>query len=294
MPRGKKSKDAAAAGLEPAVAALEEAGPKGSPSRRKPRAGAPSTAASVPEPEAVDKAALSDLTGRAGPVASATPPAEEPVGLEATAAGKPEAESRPSEAGDEGSEAAGAEGGVGGAPDAGHPEKKWYVVHTYSGYEGKVKANLEKRVESMLMQDKIFRVVVPTEDEIEYKDGRRLISKKKVFPGYVLVEMVMNDDSWYVVRNTPGVTGFVGSGSKPVPLDPGEVKSILRHMGYDEPRPKVMYEDGESVKVVSGPFMGFIGKVREVNLDKGKLRVFVSMFGRETPVELDFGQVEKL
>ncbi len=181
-----------------------------------------------------------------------------------------------------------------GAPGVVDSDKKWYVVHTYSGYEGKVKANLEKRVESMLMQDKIFRVVVPTEDEIEYKDGRKLISKKKVFPGYVLVEMIMNDDSWYVVRNTPGVTGFVGSGAKPVPLDAGEVKSILRHMGVDEPRPKVMYEDGESVKVVSGPFMGFIGKVREVNLDKGKLRVFVSMFGRETPVELDFGQVEKL
>jgi len=175
-----------------------------------------------------------------------------------------------------------------------HPDRKWYVVHTYSGYEGKVKANLEKRVESMLMQDKIFRVVVPTEDEIEYKDGRKLISKKKIFPGYVLVEMIMNDDSWYVVRNTPGVTGFVGSGTRPVALDQTEVKAILRHMGVDEPRPKVMYEDGESVKVVSGPFMGFIGKVREVNLDKGKLRVFVSMFGRETPVELDFAQVEKL
>jgi transcriptional antiterminator NusG len=175
-----------------------------------------------------------------------------------------------------------------------HPDRKWYVVHTYSGYEGKVKANLEKRVESMLMQDKIFRVVVPTEDEIEYKDGRKLISKKKVFPGYVLVEMIMNDDSWYVVRNTPGVTGFVGSGTRPVALDQSEVKAILRHMGVDEPKPKVMYEDGETVKVVSGPFMGFIGKVREVNLDKGKLRVFVSMFGRETPVELDFAQVEKL
>lgn len=177
---------------------------------------------------------------------------------------------------------------------AAYPNKKWYVVHTYSGYEAKVKANLERRVESMLMQDKIFRVIVPTEDEIEYKDGRKLISKKKVFPGYVMVEMIMNDDSWYVVRNTPGVTGFVGSGNKPVALDPSEVRSILRHMGVDDPRPKILYEVGESVKVVNGPFMGFIGKVREVNLDKGKLRVFVSMFGRETPVELDFGQVEKL
>jgi transcriptional antiterminator NusG len=174
------------------------------------------------------------------------------------------------------------------------PDKKWYVVHTYSGYEAKVKKNLEKRIESMLMQDKIFRIIVPTEDQIEYKDGRKLISKKKIFPGYVLVEMVMNDDSWYVVRNTPGVTGFVGSGTRPVPLEPSEVRSILRHMGVDEPRPKVMYEPGESVKVISGPFMGFIGKVKEINLDKGKLRVSVSMFGRETPVELDFSQVEKL
>jgi len=174
------------------------------------------------------------------------------------------------------------------------PDRKWYVVHTYSGYEAKVKANLEKRVESMLMQGKIFRIIVPTEDEIEYKDGRKFITKKKIFPGYVLVEMVMNDDSWYVVRNTPGVTGFVGSGAKPVALDAGEVRRILRHMGMDDPKPKVMYEEDESVKVVSGPFMGFIGKVREVNLDKGKLRVFVSMFGRETPVELDFSQVEKL
>ncbi len=184
------------------------------------------------------------------------------------------------------------DGAAQGAPA--HPDKKWYVVHTYSGYEGKVKANLEKRVESMLMQDKIFRIIVPTEDEIEYKDGRKLITKKKIFPGYVMVEMIMNDDSWYVVRNTPGVTGFVGSGMKPVPLDPAEVRTILRHMGVDDPKPKVVYEDGESVKVISGPFMGFIGKVREVNLDKGKLRVFVSMFGRETPVELDFAQVEKL
>lgn len=184
------------------------------------------------------------------------------------------------------------EGGGEAHPD--HPEKKWYVVHTYSGYEGKVKKNLEKRIESMLMQDKIFRIIVPTEDQIEYKDGRKLISKKKIFPGYVLVEMVMNDDSWYVVRNTPGVTGFVGSGTRPVPLEPSEVRSILRHMGVDEPRPKVMYERGESVKVISGPFMGFIGKVKEINLDKGKLRVSVSMFGRETPVELDFSQVEKL
>jgi len=179
-----------------------------------------------------------------------------------------------------------------GSEDA--PRKLWYVVHTYSGYENKVKANLEKRIETMEKEDKIFRVVVPLEEEMEIKDGKRKITKRKVFPGYVLVEMIMGDDSWYVVRNTPGVTGFVGSGSKPIPLQPAEVRSILRQMGVDEPRPKVAFSLGESVRVVAGPFEGFVGVIREIYADKGKLRVFVSMFGRETPIELDFSQVEKL
>lgn len=173
-------------------------------------------------------------------------------------------------------------------------EKHWYVVHTYSGYENKVKANLEKRIETMEKQDEIFRVLVPMEDEVEIKDGKRKISKKKVFPGYVLVEMLMNDESWYVVRNTPGVTGFVGSGSKPIPLQEGEVKVILRQMGLDEARAKVDYEVGQSLKVVHGPFTGFVGVVDGILADKGKLKVLVSMFGRETPVELDFNQVEEL
>jgi len=254
--------------------------------------------------EDIMKAAQAEAERPAGGPLSALPDiADEPAGADEDTAPAGEAVVAGVPAGGEGTasgeEAADGDGAAEDQADEAaatppHPDKKWYVVHTYSGYEGKVKANLEKRVESMLMQDKIFRVVVPTEDEIEYKDGRKLITKKKIFPGYVLVEMIMNDDSWYVVRNTPGVTGFVGSGVKPVALDAGEVKSILRHMGVDDPKPKVMYEDGESVKVVNGPFMGFIGKVREVNLDKGKLRVFVSMFGRETPVELDFGQIEKL
>ena len=171
---------------------------------------------------------------------------------------------------------------------------QWYVVHTYSGYENKVKANLEKRVESMMMEDKVFRVLVPMEDEVEIKDGKRKITKKKVFPGYVLVEMIMDDDSWYVVRNTPGVTGFVGTGAKPVPLMESEAKRILRQMGIEEVRPKIDYELGESVKVIAGPFEGFIGVIDEIHPDKEKLRVLVSMFGRETPVELDFIQVEKV
>lgn len=181
-----------------------------------------------------------------------------------------------------------------GIPSGVTEDKKWFVIHTYSGYENKVKANLEKRVESMCMEDKIFRVLVPMEEEIEIKDGKKRITKKKIFPGYVLVEMIMDDDSWYVVRNTPGVTGFVGSGNKPISLHPSEVRSILRQMGVDEPRQKVIYVAGQSVRVISGPFDGFIGVIDEVNLERGKLRVLVSLFGRETPVELDFGQVQEI
>lgn len=173
-------------------------------------------------------------------------------------------------------------------------EKHWYVVHTYSGYENKVKANLEKRIQTMEKQDEIFRVLVPMEDEIEIKDGKRKTTKKKVFPGYVLVEMLMNDESWYVVRNTPGVTGFVGQGSKPIPLQPNEVRLIMKQMGLDEARTKISFAIGQNVKVISGPFSGFIGIVNEINLDKSKVKVMVSMFGRETPVELDFIQVEEI
>jgi len=173
-------------------------------------------------------------------------------------------------------------------------EKNWYVVHTYSGYENKVKTNLEKRVDSMGMQDKIFRVLVPMEDEVEIKNGKRKIAKKKVFPGYVLVEMIVTDDSWYVVRNTPGVTGFVGSGSKPISLQESEIRNILRQMGIEEAKPKVLFSPRETVKVMGGPFEGFVGTVEEVNGERGKLRVRISMFGRETPIELDFAQVQKL
>jgi len=176
-------------------------------------------------------------------------------------------------------------------------EKNWYVVHTYSGYENKVKANLEKRVESMGMADKIFRVVVPEEEETEIKNGKKKVVRRKVFPGYVLVELVMTDDSWYVVRNTPGVTGFVGSagsGSKPTPLLPEEVVVLLKRMGVDEKRIDVDYEIGETVRVKEGPFTNFTGSVEEMDKDKAKLKVLVNMFGRETPVELDFTQIEKL
>jgi transcriptional antiterminator NusG len=173
-------------------------------------------------------------------------------------------------------------------------EKKWFVIHTYAGYENKVKANLEKRVESMNMQEKVFRVLVPMEDEVEIKDGKRKVTKRKIFPGYVLVEMILTDDSWYVVRNTPGVTGFVGSGNKPIPLLPTEVRVIMRQMGLDETRTKIDLDLGESVRVITGPFENFIGTVEEIYPEKSKLRVLVSMFGRETPVELEFTQIQKL
>lgn len=176
-------------------------------------------------------------------------------------------------------------------------EKNWYVVHTYSGYENKVKTNLEKRVESMGMTDKIFRVVVPEEEETEIKNGKKKVVKRKVFPGYVLVELVMTDDSWYVVRNTPGVTGFVGSagsGSKPTPLLPEEVTVLLKRMGVEEKRVDVDYEIGETVRVKEGPFANFTGNVEELDKDKAKLKVLVNMFGRDTPVELDFAQIEKI
>lgn len=176
-------------------------------------------------------------------------------------------------------------------------EKNWYVVHTYSGYENKVKANLEKRVETMGMQDKIFRVVIPEEQETDFKDGKKRTVMKKTFPGYVLVEIIMTDDSWYVVRNTPGVTGFIGSsggGAKPTPLLPEEVDFILKQMGMKERKAEVDFLVGEMIEVLEGPFAHFQGKVEEIDQDKGKVRVSVDMFGRETIMELDFEQVEKI
>lgn len=170
----------------------------------------------------------------------------------------------------------------------------WYVIHSYSGYENKVKANLEKRVESMNMEDKIFQVEVPMEEEMEIKDGKKRLVKKKTFPGYVLVQMIMTDDSWYVVRNTPGVTGFVGSGSRPIPLLEEEMKIILGQVKREVTVPKIRVEVGQSVEVRDGPFEGFTGVVEEVHPDRGKVRVVVSMFGRDTPLELDFGQIQEL
>ncbi len=172
-------------------------------------------------------------------------------------------------------------------------ERNWYVIHTYSGYENKVKTNLERRVESYRMQEQIFDILVPMEEELEIKDGKRKLQKRKVFPGYVLVDMIMTDNSWYVVRNTPGVTGFVGSGQKPIPLTVAEVEAIMRQMGLVE-RPRIRVAIGDAVKVKDGPFSGFVGVVEEIAPERGKVKVLVSMFGRETPVELDFHQVEEM
>ena len=173
--------------------------------------------------------------------------------------------------------------------------KKWYVIHTYSGYENKVKTNLEHRIESMGMQDKIFDVLIPKETVTELKaGGRKVTSEKKVFPGYILVQMELDDDSWYVVRNTPGVTGFVGMGNKPTPLRTEEVQGIIKRMEAEAPKVKVTFKPGQKVRIIDGPFNDFMGTVDEINMDKAKVRVMVSFFGRETPVELDFLQVEKM
>ena len=171
-------------------------------------------------------------------------------------------------------------------------EKRWYVIHTYSGYENKVSANLERKVHSLGMENEIFRIVIPMENEVEVKDGKKRSVQRKVFPGYVLVEMIVNDRSWYAVRNTPGVTGFVGSGTKPIPLTDEEVKQIMRSMGVEESRPKIDLQLQQMVRF-ENCVAGCVGSVSEINEERGKLKVLVSMFGRETPVEIDFTQVEE-
>ena len=170
----------------------------------------------------------------------------------------------------------------------------WYVVHSYSGYENKVRKNLEHRIESMGMQDQIFQVIVPTEEEVELRDGQRRTTERRVFPGYILVEMLLNDDTWHAVRNTPGVTDFVRSGDKPVPLRPDEVDKILRRMEAEAPQIKVRFREGQQIRIIEGPFEDFIGTVDVIDADRARVRVLVSMFGRETPVEVDFLQVERV
>jgi len=182
--------------------------------------------------------------------------------------------------------------------DAGSPPEAtegpaWFVIHCYSGYENKVRHNLEQRIETMGMKDKIFDVVIPTQEEIEVKDGKRRTVERHIFPGYVLVNMQLTEESWYVVRNTPGVTGFVGMGNQPTPLRPEEVSQIIKRMEAEAPTVKVSFKVGERVRIIDGPFNDFRGVVSEIDMERTKVRVLVSFFGRETPVELDFLQVEK-
>ncbi len=176
----------------------------------------------------------------------------------------------------------------------GNDQKLWFAIHTYSGYEERVKKNLEQRLKSLDMESEIAEVVIPTEEEIEVKNGQRRTVNKKIMPGYVLVNMTMTDNSWSMVRNTPGVTGFVGSGNKPVPLKDEEVGQILKQMEEEAPRVKVGFRKGQSIRVTDGPFIDFVGIVDEISTEKGKVKVLLTLFGRETPVELDFLQVEKL
>lgn len=173
-------------------------------------------------------------------------------------------------------------------------EKRWYVIHTYSGYEDAVANALKQRVESLGMEDKIFNVIVPKEKKIKIKNGKRRVVEEKIYPGYVLVEMIVTDDSWYVVRNTPNVTGFVGAGTTPVSVSPKEIENLKKRMGGEEPQYKIEVKVGEMVKIIDGPFKDFDGKVAEIDEEKGKVKVLVNMFGRDTPVELDSLQIKKL
>jgi transcription termination/antitermination protein NusG len=173
-------------------------------------------------------------------------------------------------------------------------QKRWYVIHTYSGYEEKVAESIKQRAESLDMKDKIFQVVVPKEKMIEVKNGKRKVVEKKIFQGYVMVQLKMSEDAWYIVRNTPSVTGFVGSGSDPTPIEPEEMEKIMKRMGREEPKHKIDFKVGEVVNITDGPFKGFDGAINEVDEAKGKLKVLVNMFGRETPVELDSLQVKRV
>ncbi len=172
--------------------------------------------------------------------------------------------------------------------------KNWYVLHTYSGYEDAVAKNLKQRIESLGMEDRIFNVLVPKEKKIKIKNGKRRVVEEKIYPGYVLVEMIVTDDSWYVVRNTPRVTGFVGSGTTPTSISPAEIEILKKRMGVKEPKYKIEVIPGDAVKIIDGPFKDFDGKVSAVDEERGKIKVLVNMFGRDTPVELDSLQIKKI
>lgn len=271
---------------EDALVDGEEAVPGGDEAELKPEERARQLFASILEPAAEQVADKQELEPVSEPIdLEAEAPTDLPPlleGAEEDAAPADDSDVATAEAVEE-SEVEPAEG-----------ERNWYVIHSYSGYENKVKKNLEHRIESLGMQHKIFEVVVPTEEEIELKDGQRRTVERRIFPGYIMVEMVMDEDSWYVVRNTPGVTGFVGSIRRPTALPTRDVDRILKRMRAETPKVKVTFRHGQKVRICDGPFEDFVGGVDAIFADKGKVRILVSFFGRETPVELDFLQVEKI
>jgi len=231
-------------------------------------------AVSLPADDTAELDALSDDTESVGQEELQDDPAEQPPGEISDEASDEDAETDEVVEVDDG--------------------RQWFVIHSYSGYENKVKRNLEQRIESMDMQDEIFQVIVPTIEEMELHDGKRRTVSRRVFPGYILVQMIMSDDSWYVVRNTPGVTGFVGMGNKPTPLSQEEVGKIMQRIASDTPQIRASFTIGQQVRIVDGPFSDFVGSVDDVDENRSKLKVLVSFFGRETPVELDYLQVEKV
>ena len=252
------------------------------------------TPAMEPDPEAAPEPADSEVEAAAEPAAEAEPEASEPeAAAEATTDVEPEAEAEDEDADDDSADMSFLDDTQ--LPPTERPGD-WFVIHTYAGYENRVQANLMSRISSMNVEDRIFEVVIPMEDVMEIKQGKKQIVSKKVFPGYLLTRMYLDDDSWYVVRNTPGVTGFVGSGAKPTPLSRKEVERILQVKPEDKKKlkPRLEFEEQESVRVVSGPFANFTGTISEINVDQSKLKVLVNIFGRETPVELGFDQVAKL
>jgi len=259
----------------------------------------PSTPAEAPAPEVAAEAPVEPIENPVEPIenpveiietasevesipAVEPAPTDEPVG---TAEAAPSTETAPA--------AAEAPAPVSAEAAAPPPEAAWYVIHCYSGYENKVRHNLEQRIETMGMKDRIFDVVIPTQEEIEVREGKRRTVERHIFPGYVLVNMTLSEESWYVVRNTPGVTGFVGMGNLPTPLRPEEVAQIVKRMEAEAPTVKVSFKPGERVRIIDGPFNDFRGTVADLDMEHTKVRVMVSFFGRETPVELDFLQVEK-
>ena len=247
------------------------------------------SAAMTPEPEtlpaqAQDEAGVGPSAGKA----EAEVPAEETEADQRVPAEAEETESAPVSGPKAGQPAEGEQ-----VPPEASSEPAWYVIHCYSGYENKVRHNLEQRIETMGMKDKIFDVVIPTQEEIEVREGKRRTVERHIFPGYVLVNLILTEESWYVVRNTPGVTGFVGMGNLPTPLRPEEVSQIIKRMEAEAPTVKVTFKVGERVRIIDGPFNDFRGTVAEIDMERTKVRVMVSFFGRETPVELDFLQVEK-